>query len=259
MWLVCIACVGCRFHFDDRSTATDDSLRSGPAFDGDGDGDGNGSSSATPATVYAVTQAQMYRIDQATLVETAVMPLCSNVGGFQISDLAVSSTGEIFVSDMASPGFQLADQSGSCTLVRNLSVRMYGLAFVPPGVMGPTEQLLGAGDNGSMYRVDTATGTLQLIGPFGNQPGDLAWTGSQLLGTVLVNGTFHLGVVNTTTAAVTELGDTTYSDLYGLVFSNGKLFAFSATAGTIELDPATGATVRSRMTTPAWYGASGGP
>jgi hypothetical protein len=255
LWLACIACAGCRFHFDDRSTATDDSLRAGPLFDGDGDG----SSSSTPAVVYAATQSQMYRIDQQTLLESTVMPLCSNVGGFQISDLAVSSTGQIFVSDMASPGFQLADATGNCTLIRTLAVRMYGLAFVPPGVMGPSEQLLGAGDNGNLYRVDTATGTLQLVGPFGNQPGDLAWTGTQLLGTVQVNTSFHLGVVNTTTGAVADLGDTTYTDLYGLVFSNGKLYAFSATAGTIELDPATGGTIRSRMAAPAWYGASGGP
>jgi hypothetical protein len=100
---------------------------------------------------------------------------------------------------------------------------------------------------------------LQLVGPFGNQPGDLAWTGDKLLGTVQVNGSFRLGVINTTTGAVTDLGDTGYSDLYGLVFSNGKLFAFSPTGGTIELDPSTGATVRARMTSPAWYGASGGP
>ena len=209
--------------------------------------------------VYAATQTQIYRIDQATLVESAVTPLCNNVAGFQISDFAVSSTGQIFATDMASTGFQVADATGNCTLVRNLAVRQYGLVFVPPGVIGPTEELLGAGDNGNLYRVDTATGMLQVIGPFGFQPGDLAWTGTQLLGTFLVNTSFHLGVVNTTTGAASGIGDTTWDNLYGLVFSNGKLFAFSATAGTIELDPATAGTIRRRMSTPAWYGASGGP
>ena len=223
------------------------------------DGDSNDYSGTTPTMVYASTQQQMYLIDQATLVESVVMPLCNNVAGFQISDFAISSTGQIYVSDMASTAFHIADASGTCTLVRTLAVRQYGLAFVPPGVLGPTEVLLGAGDDSNLYRINTATGTLQLIGPFGSQAGDLAWTGTQLLATSLINTSFHLGVVNTTTGAFSDLGDTTYGGLYGLVFANGKLLAFSATAGAIELDPLTGATVRRRMPTPAWYGASGSP
>lgn len=219
----------------------------------------SGSDAKPVRSIYASTQTQLYQIDPLTLVETPVMPLCTNVAGFQVSDFAVSSTGEIVVADLASTAFQRADASGQCTLITHLTVRLYSMEYVPPGVLGPTEVLLGGGDDNNLYRVDSTTGAMQVIGPLGTQSGDLAWTGTQLLLTTPVGATFQLAKVDLSTAATTLLGDTTYDKVYGLVWSNGSLYGFTNASGTLVLDPATGAPLRRRATTTIWYGAGTGP
>jgi hypothetical protein len=240
----------CRWHFGSIDALADSDTSTADASDG----------MVSARAIYASTQTQLYRIDPTSLVETLVMPLCTNVGGFQVSDFAVSSSGDVVVADLASTAFHRADATGNCTFVTNLMVRLYAMTYVPPGVLGPTEVLLGAGDDDGLYRVDPTTGVMQLVGSLGGQVGDLVWTGTQLLLTRQTGATFSLFVIDPSTGATTAtVGDTSFDKVYGLVWSNGALFGFTNMNGTLELDPATGAPIRQRPTAALWYGAGTGP
>lgn len=219
----------------------------------------SGDGSTTPRFLYAATQSAFFRIDPVTLTRTQLMPLCANLGSPQLADIAMSSTRQIVAGGLASTAFYRVATDGTCTLVTNQPVRMFALEFIPAGVLGSSEVLIGAGDDAMLYRVDPQTGGTQLIGLIGSLPGgDLTWTGTEALLTTQAAATDHLARLNLTTGAATDLGDTTYDSVTGLAWFDGALYGF-VNAGTIfELDAATGAPIRTQATTELWAGATTG-
>ena len=243
--LVLVAIAGCgRFHFDPLADSSPADSRPADASDGSG------------RVLYAASQSQLFRVDPVSLVETPVMPLCMSIGAPQLADIAISSTQQIVAPALATTAFYRIDATGNCTLVGNLAVRMFGLEFMPPDALG-SEVLIGAGDDGNLYRIDPQTAGIQLVGAVGALPGgDLTWTGSVALLTTQAGATNHLSRVDLTTGVGTDLGDTTYNSVTGLAWLDGALYGF-ANAGTIfELSPTTGAPIRMRQTAELWSGAT---
>jgi len=249
--MVAALALGCgRVYFDPIGTG-DGGRSAADATAGDGDG--------VPRFLYAASQSELFRIDPTTLARTSVMALCANISAVQLADIAMSSTKMIVASGLATTAFYRVASDGTCTLITNLPVRMFALEFIPAGVLGSAEVLIGAGDDAMLYRVDPQTGGTQLIGLIGSLPGgDLTWTGNQALLTTQAAATDHLSRLNLTTGVASDLGDTTYDSVTGLAWFDGALYGF-ANAGTIfVLDPATGAPTRTQATTELWAGATTG-
>jgi hypothetical protein len=91
-------------------------------------------------------------------------------------DLALSSQGELWgVSAKNAYKIVVQGTTAHCAVTTPLSVgtgiALYGLSFVPPGVLDPSlEVLVGADGSGNVWSINTVTGILTQHGSFGLVP-----------------------------------------------------------------------------------------
>ena len=253
-WLLLVVASACgRIRFDPAGVR--DAMRNAADVAAAGDAGVD----AAPGTLYAASSAALYAIDPATLAPSLVVGLCPNRTAVGVSDIAFDHTGALFAVDQnAALLYRVDAATGACTAV-SVPAILYALEAVPPGIVSSGPALVGVTTADDVVIVDPTTGAETTIGPLGvGIGGDLAWTGTTLLATD--NATpANLLRVDPATGAGTALGSTTLSNVFGLAWRGGHLYAFANGGEIAELDPASGAVLRSIATSFAWAGGGTSP
>jgi hypothetical protein len=177
-----------------------------------------------------------------------------------LCDIAVDRTGTIIAADVNVPQIYRVDPAAGITAILQLSVNteMFGLTYVPPGVLDPKlDVLVGAGADQNLYVVDPSNGGATLIGAMGARPkGDIVWTGSELV--MSVGGTTNdlLYRIDVATGAGSQIGVTGVTKMFGLARVGGTVFGFLGTSGIVTVDPATAQTTQVMTDVVSWQAAS---
>jgi hypothetical protein len=214
-----------------------------------------------PSVIYATTDHTLYSIDPMTLVETRLVDLVrSDAVAVMTCDLAVDRAGTIIVADINLPVIYRVDPAtGACAVIPlSVNTELYGLTFVPPGVLDPIKEvLLGAGADSNLYVVDASTGALTLIGPSGVRAhGDIVWTGSEAVMSVAGSVNDLLYRIDLASGNGTLIGDSGVAKLLGLAQVGGTVFGMSGNTGIVTIDPTTARATPVATDTLSWTGAS---
>jgi hypothetical protein len=165
----------------------DSSYGEGGLMLGDGSGSKDGTSSGdvivtTTTTVYANTDTALYSLDPKTNAVTLIGTFAGMGGdggdGATVTDCAVDAEGDVYVNtESAVFKAVLPATSGTvnlspvATITTGKDQYFYALAFAPKGFLGSGETLIGGDNIGSLYAINTTSGTLINLGNFGGVPG----------------------------------------------------------------------------------------
>jgi Bacterial pre-peptidase C-terminal domain/SMP-30/Gluconolactonase/LRE-like region len=190
-------------------------------------------------------------------VDRATGNLTLNNTSLTFTDIARSNTGELF-GITTSRLYKVDANTGATSLIGDLGTsNMNALGFSDAGT------LYAAGGSG-FYTVNTQTGAATLIANISNffSSGDLAFDpfGNRFLATSATFGSatdtlYAIGL----DGAATAVGDTGFSNLFGLAQANGTFYGYTVNRLQIRIDPATGIGTFDRAltgTTSAIYGAA---
>jgi hypothetical protein len=132
----------------------------------------------TMTTIYANTDDSLYTMDPKTMAVTLVgkfAGLGGGTGDTTVTDVAVDANDEVYVNSESvvykaavpmSPGTVQLTKVAAISLKQGQ--KFYALAFVPAGVLGQNETLVGGDGYGELYSIDTTNGSTKDLGNFGN-------------------------------------------------------------------------------------------
>ena len=210
--------------------------------------------------VYAHTYSDLYRLDPETSAIVKVASFGWPLGGTDMmTDLAIDKNGNMTgVSFKAI--YAVDPDTAGCTLLSHFTGSFInGLSYLP--IDGDAEALVGTATNGDLFRIDPATGSTFKFGNFGGglaSSGDIMFvSGLGTYATVKVSGvaTDSLARIDPMTGGATLVGDTGFSNLWGLGFWKDKLYGFTSDGKTLSISPMTGAAQLLHTDTVSWYGA----
>ena len=153
---------------------------SGLVGDGGSIVDEGGDGSITiKTTIYANTDDTLYSMDPTTNQTTAIGPFAGTSDSSTdsaVTDCAVDAAGEVYVNteSVVYKATLPATPPGTVTLTKVATIQVTGgakffaLAFAPAGALDPTNETLIGGDGaGTLWSIDTSTGTTKNLGNFG--------------------------------------------------------------------------------------------
>ncbi len=220
--------------------------------------------------IYAHSRDTLYTFSPYTntVREIGVFTLPSGAAAELMLDLAVDRDGNVFTCTDAAL-YRVEPTTARVTEVGRFglgSERLFALTFVVPGALGASEVLVGATNEGVYYRIDAATARTTMLGRYPD-----GWSSSGDLVSVEGLGTFatvrrmdyptdvlaRIDFRADGSSAVTVLGATGYTQLFGLGYWGRTLYGFSNTGQLVEIDRASGAgTLSTAMTgTSQFWGA----
>jgi hypothetical protein len=152
-----------------------------PGASGTGGGIGIGGAEPGPALLYVHTDTTLFTADPQetplTLVEVGAFDCVGGDGeDFSMTDLAVNAAGEVWgISKSNVYRFEVQGSTVHCAQTIPLEnpddISFYGMAIVPPGILGAEEVLLAANSAGELWSIDES-GALARRGTFGTVPAD---------------------------------------------------------------------------------------
>jgi outer membrane protein assembly factor BamB len=186
-----------------------------------------------------------------------------------VNEIAVASDGTVYASAMGQL-FRIDGATGELVWVANFPLGGAfgtGMAFVPAGVVDADHETLLGVRNDHLYKIDTATGALTSLGPYGGSigmvtaTGDISWVeGIGLVGIIPGPATNNmLARIDPSTMAVTPIGVMTgYLNIAGLASIGGELWAFSELGEILSVNVSTGTAtlVITDETSDTWSGAA---
>jgi len=129
-----------------------------------------------------------------------------------------------------------------------------GLTVAPDGT------LYAGSLDGNLYVVNPGTGKGTLVGPFGEglqSSGDIVWGPLSVIYVSSPGGDSDLLLtVNPGTGQGTVTGDLGYYAVYGLSFTDGKLYGLASGGQLLLIDIVTGAGIEVKDFDILWWGAS---
>jgi hypothetical protein len=201
-------------------------------------------SSTTPAGVSEVwshSADTLYRLDPVTKEVTVVGRFsgCAT----SVIDIALDAQSNIYATTFGSLE-RIDKATARCTTIA-MGQYPNSLSFVPKGTVDPNEEALVGYVGASYVRIDTKTGAVTTIGALGG----LGGAGMESSGDIVsvTNGPTYLTVVGPTcadcivevdpkTGAITKnWGPLAHSDVYGIAFWAGSVYAFDAAGGLFEV------------------------
>ncbi len=217
------------------------------------------------SVVYAHGATALYGVDPVSLAVTKIADFTfPGIEDDRLTDLAVDRD-NLMIGISRDNVYRVDPKTGECTLLSALSDgndHFVGLSFVTPDD-GGDDFLVGIDKaGGQVDQIDPGTGKSTPIGDFGAgllASGDIVSVKN--FGTVATviddtNPTDFLARVDIKTGRATIIGDTGYSDIWGLGYWQGTLYGFTKDAEFISIDVKTGAgTLISADTGEAWRGA----
>jgi hypothetical protein len=130
--------------------------------------------------IYANTDTSLYILDPTTHVTTlfgafSLPPPYAESGAPSVTDCAIDLEGDVYVCTETDLFRATVPTSpGPVTLTHLVtfgsSVFFYALAFVPAGILGPGEQLIGGDNTGELWAIDVGSGAVHDLGSFGPDP-----------------------------------------------------------------------------------------
>ena len=212
--------------------------------------------------VYAHTASELYKIDPDTLDVTLVAAFgWPNMLGDSMTDIALDKDANM-VGISFGTVYAVNKDTAACTRLAALDRQFNGLSFIPADEVGTgTEILVGAALDGSVWRIDKATGASTLVGNYNGgftSSGDIvSVTGFGTVATVKggAGGTDKLVRVDANTGVATLIGDTGFTDIWGLGFWKDKVYGFTDYNEFILIDIHTGVGTLVKTGNVAWWGA----
>lgn len=167
--------------------------------------------------------------------------------GVVMYDIAFDPLGNLFGIGGGNTLYRINTTTAAATFIGSLGLTVNSLVFSSSGTL--------YGASNGLYTINTTTGAATLIGSGGvgyNSSGDLAFVGGSLYLSSGLPSPDSLLRLNTITGAATLVGAMGVSNVYGLASSDGaNLFAVSGTQ-IYQVNPTTGA-----ATSPVNYAGAG--
>jgi hypothetical protein len=190
-----------------------------------------------PHTVYAITNSgnsALYTLNTWSHRESR-----KGFAGTQLTDITFQ--GRTLYAISFTDLYRLNPATGSSHHIGSLGFGTANALTTEPR----TNTLYGADLTGDFFRINPRTGHTTLIGNFGHglgSAGDLTFAGGRLYATVSLNGSAetYLATVNVRTGAARIVGDTHYTDVFGLVSGNGALYGATDSGLFLAISPVTG-------------------
>ena len=218
--------------------------------DGDGDGDSDGDSDSDTDTeeamVYAHSATVLYEIHPTELTVTVVGNFNFTQLLDQMTDIALDDEGNM-TGITFNNIYTVDKETAQCQFLSALegSTGFNGLSYLEDENENPF--LVGAENgSGTVYEIDPQTGAQVQMGMYGGgltSSGDLVYVkDAGAFATAKHTGytTDVLISVNTTTGAGTIIGETGFTNIYGLAYWGGQLFGFTEQGEFVLIDPDTG-------------------
>src|SRR5262245_52729652 len=224
------------------------------------------------SAVYAHSDTTLFKVDPDTLTVTEVASFgWPNLNAVdQMTDIALDRNSNM-VGISFTKVYSIDKETAACrylsTLDASLARQFNGLSFVPPSEVDPNgpEILVATAYDGTVWRLDPATGAGTMLGSYGNgmqSSGDVvSVSGFGTVATVKMPGhaTDWLVRVNVKTGAATPIGDTGFTDIWGVGFWKNKIYGFTSIGsyGTgrarfILINPQTGVGTMREMSNVSW-------
>lgn len=181
----------------------------------------------------------------------------------RIDELAVDASGDLFGLG-GDALFEIDPETAIAERIARLSVSdsFRGLAFVPPGAMGPEETLVAVETFGDIYLIEPDTGEVTALGSNAGGywlTGDITWvTGVGLVATGRSSSDSDLLLrIDLPQLTIEPIGDIGAADVDGLTSPARELWGFLQSGDVVRIDVTTGAIVDTRPSSQAWRDAAG--
>ena len=200
--------------------------------------------------VYAHSGSDLFQVDPRTLVLSRLgnLTMRDPDGQLQylntVTDIAVDRNGRI-VGVTFDSLLEIDPETAECTFIAPLpaDLAFNGLSFLH--LAEGTETLVATTLAGVIYRVDKATGSVDVLGELGGgmqSSGDIvSVAGYGTLITIRGEDTDQLARVDPTTGAATPIGPIGATHVWGLGFWQDRVFGFTDRGEFLLIDPTTGA------------------
>jgi len=239
------------------------------ASNGRGDGSTSGADArwtdappvALNASVYAHSSGSLYKVDPDTLAVSLVAPFTWSNGTDQMTDIALDKDGNMTGISFDAV-YSVNKDTAEATYLAPITGNFNGLSYVSDTSGGdPREILVAAGNDGNVFEINPLTGASTLKGNYGGgytSSGDIVSVrGLGAFATVDqgLTGNDFLARVNTTNYSVTIIGDTGFTDIWGIAFWGDKVYGFTENRQFVLIDINTGAATPVEMGAVNWWGA----
>jgi hypothetical protein len=214
--------------------------------------------------VYAHSASQLYKLDPTSLSVTLIGAFKWPSGSDQMTDIALDRKGKMTGISFNSV-YSVDPKTAACTYLAPLQTpsgiaSFNGLSYIAVQAADTTEALMASAGDGTLYEIDPATGQSKKVGAFGGglgSSGDLVSVKGLTLATVKQGFglTDWLARVNPLTGQAVLIGDTGFSDVWGLGFWKDKVYGFTEGGQLIVIDPKTGKGTQASSSSAAWWGA----
>jgi hypothetical protein len=204
--------------------------------------------------IYAHSRDTLYTFSPftTTVTEIAAFTLEGGEPAPYMLDLAVNAEGVVYTSSedtlyRVDPTTAVATRVGEFGIG---SEQLFALVFLPAGVLGPSETLLGATNEGVYYEVDVRDASTSRVGRY-PEP----WSSSGDIVSVEGLGTFatirepersdtdflaQITFAGDGSSTVRVLGEVGYREVFGLGWWGRALYGFTNSGQLLEIDRLTG-------------------
>lgn len=196
--------------------------------------------------IFAHSSSQLYKLDKNVFTFIGAFGFNKNAG--QVTDIALDDTGKLFAITFGDL-FECDKTTAMCTWLATLPQSFNGLTFVPKDTaVAGKPALIGIANSGDWNLIDVAGGTAKItkLGAYGGFTSSGDAFSVETVGTYAtvkagLAFTDKLVQVNPATGAVLKtVGDTGVGDLWGVAWSGGTLYGFSANGKVYAIDIQTG-------------------
>lgn len=199
--------------------------------------------------IYAHSSSTLYTWDPSTGSLTTI-----GSTGVLLLDIAIDSYGQLWGIGSSGTIYQVDTATGAASSFLSTSAYGNGLAVLQDGTLVVTSGY-------DMSEIDWSTGTTTTLATstWGSSSGDIVEWDGHLYWTVSGSGGDDLLDYDVSTGALSKLGNTGASGLWGIVAPDGDLYGFSSSGTVYALDSSTGAYTSASSTSTNFYGAAHNP
>jgi hypothetical protein len=176
----------------------------------------------------------------------------------EMTDIALDELGQMVGISFGSL-YQVDPETADCTYVADLDRDFNGLSYLP--APGGGERLVGAALDGTLWVLDPQSGSSTSLGQFGGSlgsSGDLVFVtglGAYATATSFDSGSDLLVRVDPDTGAADVVGETGFTNIWGLGFWGSRFYGFTDEGDFLLIDPQSGAAQLQEGGSVPWYGA----
>ncbi|MFW5741557.1 MAG: hypothetical protein ACOC1F_14480 [Myxococcota bacterium] len=233
---------------------------------GFGGGGSDGAVAPLTGEVYAHSDSTLYKLEPLSKSVSVIGDfdcIGASGSGSGMWDIAIDKDGNMFGSANGLSGASLVrvmKGNAHCEVVVTASSLPNSLAFIPAGILDPTDEVLVGFDRNKYVRIDKLTGDLQEIGSLNPNATGQVWESSGDIVSIIDDKTYatvkpYLGGTSYGTDTIVEvdpktgealrvIGNTGFYGLWGLGYWGGVAYGFSESGQLCEIDLTSGVGVQ---------------